>query len=277
LKLHENNQVLLMSIAGGGKSDLNLGLFNEPSGTEASDDYSETLELSEGEMQDAKGVWLEFHSKMEEHHKLPSVAFRKIDDERKGFITQANVKRIMLLMGIRCSPIQLRAIINGLGCDPKGRVTVMDYRRASELSLPDALKIHSVPRPLLSPSPTLRRGGGGGGEPAEHKRLRLIASQRSLSFSDSYPDAPSLHSPSSKPNFYNGEGSTSLYQDSAHSLNKSRMPTLVFTPRKDPIVERALQKDRNRAEGARNRPLLLTCVTSCWHALLALLVQKNRY
>ena len=180
---------------------------------------------------------------MEEHHKLPSVAFRKIDDERKDFITEANVKRMMHLMGIRFSPIQMRAIINGLGCDPKGRVTVMDYRRASELSLPDALKIHSVSRPLLSPSPTLRCGGGGGGEPAqEHKRLRLIVSQRSLSFSDSYPDSPSLHSPSRKPNFYNGEGSTSLCQESARSLNEPRMPTLVFTPRKTLLSSEPFRK-----------------------------------
>ena len=70
-----------MSISGGGKSDLNLGLFNEPSVTEASDVYSETLDLSEGEMQDVKDVWLEFYSKMDEHHKLPSVAFLMIDDE----------------------------------------------------------------------------------------------------------------------------------------------------------------------------------------------------
>jgi hypothetical protein len=72
LKFHENihDTVLsVMSITGGGKSDLNLGFFNEPSGTEVSDDYSETLELSEGEI----------------HHKLTSVVFRKIDDDRKDY------------------------------------------------------------------------------------------------------------------------------------------------------------------------------------------------
>ena len=78
-------------------------------------DYSAPIELSASEMQHAKGVWLEFHSKMEEHHKLPSVAFRKIDDEHKGYITDTNVKRMMDLLGIRLSPLQLRAIIKGLG------------------------------------------------------------------------------------------------------------------------------------------------------------------
>ena len=84
----------------------------------------------------------------------------------------------------------------------------MDYRWASKLSLPDILKIHSVPRPLLSSSPTLRHGA-----------LTL-----------------------KKTKLYNGEGSTRLYQESAHSLNEPHMPTLVFTPHKDPIVERVLQK-----------------------------------
>ena len=76
-------------------------------------DYSSPVELSASEMQHAKGVWLEFHSKMEEHHKLPSDAFRKIDDDHKGFITDVNVKRMIDLMGIRISPLELRALIKG--------------------------------------------------------------------------------------------------------------------------------------------------------------------
>jgi len=50
------------------------------------------------------------------------------------------------------------------------------------------------------------------------------------------------------------------------------LPPLYFCTslRKDPIVERALQKDRNRAEGASNRLLLLTCVTTAAEMLYLL-------
>ena len=143
-------------------------------------DYTSPIELSASEMEHVKGVWLEFHSKMEEHHKLPSVAFRKIDDEHKGYITEANVKRMMDLMGMHVSPLQVRVVMKGLGCDPRGRVTVMDFRRASELALPDALQTFSGRRPLYTPRDTVRRGGGGGGEPGqEPKRLRTVKSVRS--------------------------------------------------------------------------------------------------
>jgi len=210
-------------------------------------DYSSPVELSASEMQHAKGVWLEFHSKMEEHHKLPSDAFRKIDDDHKGFITDVNVKRMIDLMGIRISPLQLRALIKGLGCDAQGRVTVMDFRRASELSLPDALETFAAPRPLHSPRDTVRRGGGGGGEGGqEPKRLRLIKSQRSAPprsmDSDTWAESLSSSTVGGK-NFYNGDG----------SANQRKLPVLVFNPRADPLIENAILKNRNRAEGGRNR------------------------
>jgi hypothetical protein len=40
----------------------------------------------------------------------------------------------------------------------------MDYRRASELSLPDALETFSTLRQPISKSESVRRGGGGGAE-----------------------------------------------------------------------------------------------------------------
>jgi len=212
------------------------------------DDYSAPVELSSSEMQHAKGVWLEFHSKMEEHYKLPSMAFRKIDDEHKGYITDTNIKRMMNLLGIRLSALHLRAIIKGLGCDALGRVTVMDYRRASELSLLDALETFSTLRPglMIPQSESVRRGGGGGGEPYQQaKRLRMVRSQRSAPIRsvevETLGDNTSFSSLS-------GTGDSSIMSSPKHKL-----PCLVFNPRRDPLIEYAILKTRNKAEGGRHR------------------------
>jgi hypothetical protein len=111
-------------------------------------DYSTPVQLGVKEMQRAKVVWAEFLSKMDEHFSVASVAFRKLDHDHKGYIIPSDLRRVAKMLGISANEQELRVLMQALGCDGRGRVTVLDYMRASQLGLADALKAGAC-SPLL--------------------------------------------------------------------------------------------------------------------------------
>ena len=209
------------------------GLLSDEDVEPDATDYSAPVGLDGKQMQQAKGVWLEFNTKIEEHTSGTSrIGFRYLDTEKKGYVSAQNVKDFIKKMGIRASDEEVRVLMKGLGCDDKGNVSLQAYVRASEMSLPDALKVAAA-------TPW---GGGDSLSPskqAKPKRLREVKSLKSGSSAGS-------KDLSFNASFLSGEGSSS-------PVKKKTLPMLVFTPRQDPVIQRMVDQNRFKSEGGRHR------------------------
>mmetsp|Transcript_80027 Transcript_80027/g.214190 ORF Transcript_80027/g.214190 Transcript_80027/m.214190 type:complete len:94 (+) Transcript_80027:815-1096(+) len=65
-----------------------------------------------------------------------------MDEARKGYITPSDVRKMMNLLSIEASERIFVSLMQALGCNAEGHVTVVDFMRAADLSFAEAL----VPR-----------------------------------------------------------------------------------------------------------------------------------